>query len=92
MAYLLYIDTEGNIFLENNSRKLHAASPASKIPPNIFQLGQDRAPLLITGDTVLLDGFLSRKILRDGDDENNQDWNKGKLTIFIVGAVLICCK
>ena len=79
MRYLLYIDTEGKMFLQNNSRR----SPI----PTMFQLDQDRSPQLIPFDTIL-DGFLSRKIFRDGAaDENNQDWCKGKRTFVIMDAI-----
>ena len=78
MRYLIYIDCEGKMFLVNNSRRLPMR--------NTFKLDQDRALQLIPADTVL-DGFLSRKILRDGAHENSQDWSKGKLTFIIMDAI-----
>jgi len=52
---LLYIDTKGEIFIEN--KKL-----------NIFQLDRNRAPQLMPVDTVL-DGIVVRKILRDENNQ-----------------------
>lgn len=78
MRYLLYVDTEGKMFLQNNSRRLTT--------PTMFQLDQDRSPQLMPFDTDL-DGFLVRKIVRDEADENNHDWTKGKRTFVIMDAI-----
>lgn len=76
VRYLLYIDSEGSMFMENMTQ-------------HIFKLDEDRAPQLTTKDTVL-DGLVMRKIRPDGltNSEANDEIEvaKGKLTFVIMDA------
>ena len=67
--YLLYINKYGRMFLENRAN-------------HIFKVDHYCAPQLIPKNTVL-DGIVTRKIIRDEAIQNN---NKGKLTFLVMDA------
>lgn len=73
VRYLLYIDSEGNMFMENMTQ-------------HVFKLDDDRAPHLTVKDTVL-DGLVVRKVHHDGSPSAETDEEtKGKLTFVIMDA------
>lgn len=76
VRFLLYIDSEGSMFMENMTQ-------------HIFKLDEDRAPQLTVKDTVL-DGLVVRKIRPNGlgSFEANEDVEvaEGKLTFVIMDA------
>ncbi len=71
LRYLLYIDPEGNIFLQNNHNQHRQ---------NIFALDKERRPKVsVNVKDTLLDGYMTRRILLDG--------SFGKLTFVIMDAI-----
>ena len=76
IRFLLYIDSEGSMFMENMTQ-------------HIFKLDEDHAPQLTVKDTVL-DGLVVRKIRPDGlaNCEANEEVEeaKGMLTFVIMDA------
>jgi len=73
--YLLYSDKRGNMFMENEAQQ-------------IFELNEDRAPKLIPEKTVL-DGILTRKCARGGNERSNNGEAQGRLTFVIMDATLV---
>jgi len=71
VRYLLYIDHDGNMFLQYNHNQYRQ---------NIFTLDKGRRPKVsISIKDTLLDGLVTRKVLPDG--------SFGKLTFVIMDAI-----
>ena len=75
IRYLLYVDPEGKMYMENETQ-------------HIFVVDPDFAPRLIPKDTVL-DGIVVRKIVRDGAAQSRSAEAKGKLSFVIMDATRV---
>ncbi len=71
--YLLYVDSSGQIFLENMSQ-------------HVFRVDNDLAVQMVTPDTVL-DGTLTRKKLAHSVRNQGPEGTGGKLTFVIQDAI-----
>ena len=77
VRYLLYIDSFGQIFLENSAA-------------NLFSINQDRlVQLLLSNGQVLIDTVLDGYLVRECDHNLPQE-NKGSRLVFVITDAIRC--